>query len=66
MNSKKELKMFAQLTATKSNGDFVIQSSSSLMAHQNMSWAEAFTHLVKTEKVLKQSGYEVELVLEQE
>jgi hypothetical protein len=31
-----------------------------------MSWAEAFTHLVKTEKVLKQSGYEVELVLEQE
>lgn len=58
--------MFAQLTATKSNGDFVIQSSSSLMAYQNMTWAEAFTHLVKTEKVLKQSGYEVELVLEQE
>ena len=58
--------MFAQLTATKSNGDIVIQSSTSLMAHQNMSWAEAFTHLVKTEKLLKQSGYEVELVLEQE
>ena len=57
--------MFVRLTATK-GADSMIQSSTMLMESQNMTWAEAFTHLVKTEKVLKQSGYEVELVLEQE
>ena len=57
--------MFVRLTATK-GADSMIQSSTMLMEAQNMSWAEAFTHLVKTEKLLKQSGYEVELVLEQE
>ena len=54
--------MFVRLTATK-GADSMIQSSTMLMEAQNMTWAEAFTHLVKTEKVLKQSGYEVELVL---
>jgi len=55
--------LHAQLTARKPNGDFDISSTSALMECQNLTWAEAFSFLVKRERELLADGYIVDMWL---